>query len=672
MDQTVIDLKDTPSGVTILERYTGRPDEQGVLERYELGLPPFKAGSYWRTEPTSRAWFDGSNRIHHWAFNDVQGLPDGGLFLLLALEDGDYLAVLPLTGRVSAAWLGAEGEQLVLYLGTLGHAPVSGDLPVLAWSRAANTYVAARQAWEAAIATEPIRGSVKLRGEKSLPDFLHYLGFATWEEYRTDYDAAKLVDLIGRLNASGVPVRWIQIGVGHSDGKPLHRDGDGQARQDWHTDKLNSFRPDPAKFPAGWKPVMDALTPGGVSWLGLFEALSGLVTGIHPDNDLGALNEHLMPVSSGALAVRNDPRSAEAFYDAMVGEVRRNGFRFIKMDFESPNLKLYVEPEPIDNPIQAAVNNQRAYQAAAKKHLDGTINCMAMYPTGVFHTADSTMTRFSIDYTKWDMQIGRRILFDTYGNAPWLGHTVWGDYDMFHSSDPIQGRRMAVAHALSGGTIYVSDRADQIARDVVLPLCYRDGRILRPLAPAAPLTDSLFINALSGYQAYRVVAPLPNQVAAVAVYNLSATKMDVDGVIRPEDYAEASNMLQPYPGAWRLPAEGLVLYDWYAKTAERLLSEQRFAMRDYSDRYVLLCPIQDGWALIGCTDKYLSPAAVEVVSRGPGELTLKMIESGPLAVWTEQGAVWSAEATFRDAGGGLWTTDIPVGQEDFVVRLRQR
>jgi hypothetical protein len=122
------------------------------------------------------------------------------------------------------------------------------------------------------------------------------------------------------------------------------------------------------------------------------------------------------------------------------------------------------------------------------------------------------------------------------------------------------------------------------------------------LAPAAPLTDSLFVNALSGFTAYRVAAPLPNGVAA---YNLSSTKQDVGAVIRPEDYAEASNMLQPDPGEWQTPPEGIVLYDWYAQTTVRFAREQRFVMRDYSDRYVLLCPVEEGWAVIGRTNKTL-------------------------------------------------------------------
>jgi hypothetical protein len=667
------DVTRAPSGVTILTGYTGRPDAQGVLERFGLLLPPFTAGSYWSLVPTSpgpHAWYSTASNVTHVVFErQVQGLPEGGQFMLLALEDGDFLAVLPLTGRVSTTWLTVEDGRPALKLGTLGTGPVRGDLPVVAWSRAANPYVAARRAWEQAVATPPIKGSVKLRAEKALPEFLHYLGFATWEEYRTDYDAARLVDLIGRLNASGVPVRWIQIGVGHRDGKPLSRDGATRTRWPHQAEKLNSFRPHPERFPDGWTPVTDALSPAGVTWLGQFQALNGCLTGIHPQNDLGDLNRHLMPVSSGALAVRNDPAAADAFYDAMLGAAARDGFHFVKMDNQSPNLAIYVRPEPIDNPVQAAVNNQRAYQAAAQRHLGGTINCMAQYPVGVFHSGESTMTRSSVDYTKWDMQIGRRILFDAFGNAPWLGHTVWGDHDMFHSSDPIQGQRFCLAHALSGGTIYLSDRADHIAAEAVLPLCYRDGRLLRPLAPAAPLTDSLFVDALSGFQAYRVVAPLPNGVAAVAVYNLSRTKADVEGVIRPEDYAEASNMLQPYPGAWQIPPEGLLLYDWYAQTAARLEGEQRFPMRDYSDRYVLLCPIEDGWALIGRPDKYLSPAAVEVTRRGPAELTLRMAEGGPLAVWSAYGAVRSDDASFRDAGGGLWVADVAAGQPEHVVRV---
>ena len=412
---------------------------------------------------------------------------------------------------------------------------------------------------------------------------------------------------------------------------------------------------------------MAARKEDGIKWLGLFQALSGLPPGIHPENALAELNRHLMPVPSGAVQPRNDPASATAFYDTMLQAVKRHGMAFIKMDFETPNLALYVGTP---NPVEAAVNNQRAYQAAADKYLQGTINCMAHYGPGVFNTAGSAMTRMAEDYHQGDPRNAREILYTAYGNLPWAGQTVWGDHDMFHSSDTVSNKMMAVAKAVSGGTVYLSDRVDNFVKELISPLCYRNGRILRPLAPAAPLPESLFID--PAREPFRVVAPLANASAAVVVYNLTDPVKPIEGFVRAGDYTDASIMMQPYPGKWTKPREGLVVYDWRERKAQRLNGAVQFAISGFEDRFFLLCPIEEGWAVVGRTDKYLSPAAVEVTRRTRGELVLRMRESGPLAVWTADGTVSSKDAPFRAAGGGLWAAEIPAGKENVTVRIVHR
>ncbi len=624
-----------PSGIEILRQASAVPDSAGVIRRYALDLPPFDMGVYWAAPA-------GANRMRPLVFRRPEALPPGGFFLLLHQQDGAYTALLPLAGNVTLAWLAPENGRLSLQVGNRGTARVTGPFPVAAWARAADAYTACREVWRKAAGTA---GTYQLRERKQVPEFLHYLGFATWEEYRENYDAAKLVDMMGRIHASGVPIRWIQIGKGHHDVKRLRK-----------TELINSFQPNPAKFPNGWAPVMAARRPDGIKWLGLFQALSGYPQGVHPENALGELNRSLMPVPSGALQPRIDASSATAFYDAMLAAVQRNGFDFIKMDFEANNLELY---RGTANPVAAAVNNQRAYQAAAAKYLKGTINCMAHYAPGIFNTAGSTMTRVAQDYKKGNITNARSILYNAYGNLPWAGQTVWGDHDMFHSSDTVSAPLMAVAKAMSGGTIYLSDAVDRFNKELIAPLCYKDGRILRPLAPASPLPESLFID--PAREPFRVVAPLANGAAAVVVYNLTDPGAEIQGFAAPRDYEDAGIQMQPYPGRWRMPREGLLVYDWRARLARRLDDPWRFAMPAFSDRVLLLCPIESGWAVIGRTDKYLSPAGVEVTSRSAKALVLRVPESGPVTVWSARGRLSSKQAQFKDAGNGLWTADVPAG-----------
>ena len=239
--RSTLSLADARSGVEILRRDSASPDDQGVIHRYALTLPEFDVGCYWQARPGT--WYNGTNRMRPKAFRELRGLPEGGFFLVLKLKAGGYLALLPLAGSVTMSWLSPEAERFVLKVGNLGTARVKGPFPVAAWARAGDPYTACRDVWAQAMKIEPLSSHIKPRAQKELPEFIHYLGFATWEEYRTNYDGGKLVGMMQKIHSSGVPIRWIQIGMGHHDGKTLGKN-----------DLLNSFEPDAKKFPEGWTP----------------------------------------------------------------------------------------------------------------------------------------------------------------------------------------------------------------------------------------------------------------------------------------------------------------------------------------------------------------------------------------------------------------------------------
>ena len=116
---------------------------------------------------------------------------------------------------------------------------------------------------------------------------------------------------------------------------------------------------------------------------------------------------------------------------------------------------------------------------------------------------------------------------------------------------------MALSKAMSGGPVYLSDAPDQISFSKVSPLCYDDGLIIRPLAPATVMERSVFTAPLIEQVPYYVSAPLENGVAAVVIYNLCVDSVTVSGTIDSSDYSMTGTLLQPYSGKWKLPEEGL-------------------------------------------------------------------------------------------------------------------
>jgi len=642
------------AGVRILEDYSGKPDEFGILKRYELHLPDLLCGSYFSGDHHPEVnWPDGANRIQPWIFDTLKELcsegyarrPSNyprvreGMFLLLKLRDGRYLAVVPIAGPLSMSWLYAnEQGRLVLNFGTLGTKPISCDAPLFAWCYSNDIYAASRRAWALAITCEPVAGSTYFRMNKQYPDVFRYLGWCSWEQYKWDISEDILAEGVEQIENSGLPVRYMLVDDGHLD------------RRD---KKLRSFFPDANKFPHGWSKLLSMRKDDKIRWMGQWNTVSGYWFTVARDHRLGELiNSNLIANNwMDGLVPANSRASCELFYKAHVGAVRAYGFDFIKIDGQSRNLCWYIGG---DNAVEAAVNNQLGLEEAANDYSAGMINCMAHGLPCVFNTRYSAVTRCSIDY-----KVGK----EARGKS----------HDMFHSSDPAAGRIMAVSKAMSAGPVYLSDDPKKFVHEYIRPLCYQDGRLLRPIAPAAPLPDSVFLSPMRQMKPYRVIAPLKGGAAAVVVYNLYHPSPDqpLKATVGAGDYVHASCMIQPYPGKWTVPAEGLFIYDRYARTGRKLDQDYCFELRGFDDRLLHLCPITEGWAAIGRTDKFLSPAAVEIISVTPDELNLCLKESGPFALYLADGAPSAPDISFEHQGPGLWKADLLTGEKNVTLKIKR-
>ncbi len=645
-----MDLRDSLEGIRVLESFSGRPDERGVMEELELALPEYDRGVYYQ----SGWWPGGGNRVYpHIMGNDELG--EGGIFMLLELRSGRYLAVLPLCGDIAYAWLASSGSGITLKIGTHGRDPIDGDIPVCAWATADNPYAASYRCWQMATECVQIKGRMKMREAKAYPEPFEYLGWCSWMQYGTNIDEQNMLQAMKDIESSGVPVRYFLLDAGHIDAPSLTPN---------------------AKFPNGYAPLAKMRKADKIKWLGVWYSFMGDWHGTDAPGDLGPLSEHMYECNAGKLLPNPTPAAARAFYEHLFAPAANDGADFVKVDFLSDALPFYagtpkknpLGPLPNDNatasrdPLADTANMAREFQAAVEEQFGGLINCNWHNAVSIFNTQNSVVGRCSEDYQVGNLGMARDHLYHSYSAMPWLGQVAWGDHDMFHSNDPFAGRMMAVSKAMSGGPVYVSDAPAEFTPEFIAPLAYEDGRLLRPLAPAAPLPDDVFKEPGSGL--YRVIAPLPNGAAAIVVYNLAGGTGDdeeeLSTSITPEDYANASAMIQPWPGPWDLPGDGLLVYDWYSGQAARLDGEHEVTIKGFGDRLLQVSPIVNGWAVIGRTDKYLSAAAVEVVSCERDAVTLKLHESGPIAVWCSDGTPTADGLTFIEKGNCLHEAQMPV------------
>ncbi|MFW6279444.1 MAG: Sip1-related alpha-galactosidase, partial [Planctomycetota bacterium] len=400
--RTIIDLTESPTGVYTLRNFSQTPGEDGVLTELGLALPPTKSISHFpafqRHDPghqsrPHQAIGGGANRVQGLRITRWDEAIEGGLYAILELESGDWLTLLPIAGRTTMAWLNPHSaDEVGVKVGNLGTDPVTGDIPVLSWSRADNLYEACQTVWQQLMSHPETRGLARQRHEKCYPDIFTYLGWCSWEQYKRDISSDVLTGAARRINESDVPVRFLLV----DDGYFRHTGADNAM-----DNRLVQFGPDPEKFPQGWEPLLEQRRQEGIRWFGLWQNFNGYWDCIAEDNDLGdELNGHLMDLPQGGRLPKGTLPDATAWYEAMLNVAREGEFDFVKVDNQSANLHNY---QGTGNAVDAATCSSQAFERAAAARVNGVINCMAHGPVSVSNTCLSAVTRCSEDYAKGDL-----------------------------------------------------------------------------------------------------------------------------------------------------------------------------------------------------------------------------------------------------------------------------
>lgn len=665
-----LDIRGTEKVPVLLEvSAAGKIPAAAEGEEYALriNLPPYERVTWFAAE--AGRWPSGCNRVLPWSAASLEhalnlrnpaagGSPDPhGMLALFRLKNGSCLVMLPLCGSGSVSWLEAEGNMLQVKSGTLGTEPMEdGKEPMLCFGVSRNLYEAMRATWGKAVSHPRLKGHSDWRCTKDAryPEPFRYLGWCSWEQYRRNISADLLLRASRAIDESPLPVRWLLVDAGFQN----------TSRQF----QLRSFLPDGKKFPQGWESLLkqrDSSRPGNIRWMGLWHCFYGDKGGIDVKNDLG-MDSRFIRKGNTYFPGKNMKNTQEFYQDFMNSVCGRKGkgFDFIKVDYQTEYLK---RVKGTGNPARQSVWCSRSLNRAVDSSgLLGMINCMAQGTLHVFNTGTSPVTRCSIDYSLNNLNASRSHLFQSYTNTLLLGQTVWPDHDMFHSSDPVCGDVMALSKALSGAPVYLSDKPSDFQPRRIWPLINREGKILRPLAPAVALPESCFIHPLESASLYGAIAPLNNKCAAVVYYNLNTEPSTRTGRLLPSVYEWAPSMIQG-PGqasSWNMPAEGLAAYDWRnrkgVKLADGGIPLSLPSLRDgvMQDIFYLLAPIEKGWAVLGNRDKYLSPACVEEgIVRTDGKMTFTLKDSASVLVYSEGG---------RPAVEGAAVRKLP-GSPDFYL-----
>ncbi|MEO1011111.1 MAG: Sip1-related alpha-galactosidase [Bacteroidota bacterium] len=634
------------------------PEKTGSSQR-KIILPEFEAFVHVAADSLPFRWIGASNRMFPWVgekdlrsiFEPKNPKPPKipnpnrrALTMVFKLGNNDYLALLPLSGEASVSWLEVtESGDLVLDYGSLGTKPIPENtkVPLLAWYRSKSVYESLAKTWELATSDENIMAKGNLRDSKSYPEPLNYLGWCTWEQYKKTINEELLTTAIDNIETSGIPVRWVLIDDGHQDDENL---------------LLKSFTPDREKFPNGWNPIVSRKQEDKIKWMGIWHAFLSHWNGVHVDHTMDELIPYLTPNPGRekGLLPKDDVASSEAFFEYLVTTIKEQGFNFMKSDNVSRST---IEYYGFPNAAEAQRQNVLALEQACYRYGIGLMNCSAQNTIDMLNASNSATMRTSPDYQKHNLPTSKSQILQSVFNVSWLGQTLWPDHDMFHSSDEEVGETMSVTKALSGGPIYLSDDPADFKQKVIAPLCYANGKLIRPEAPGVPLPSSIFNDALyENKDVYKTIAPLKNGSCAIAAYNLSVTaKNALTGKITPEDYTQASAMMQPYTGPWEMPKEGLVIYDWKNQVGQTLdANGLNFQIDGFGHKLFLVSPISEGWGVIGRPDKYLSQSTVNIQDISENSITIKFVELGSVVLYSSKGELSSDQMNMISLGNNFY------------------
>ena len=545
--------------------------------------------------------------------SDPRVLPPDNLLLLWrrALEVDQvgerWHVMVPLAGDGLTGELGAAGHELRVSLssGAPGHAP--RRVPLLALASGADPYALPGRALGAGLSAGGHAG--RLRQGKQLPEALAHLGWCSWNAFGTKVTAAGVIDAARSLAAAGVPVRTILVD-----------DGWQQTRER----KMTGFGAAPETFPDGLAGLARALKEEhGARWFGVWHTLQGYWSGIDPASPAASGRTLFRGVDQQVVA---DPRggAGRSFYDDWYRELRAAGVDFVKVDNQAATPRFFAGRLPL---ADAGAGMLRNLEDAAAGAGIAVQSCMAMSLECALAWRDSAVVRNSDDYIPDDALLAREHVLQNAYNALWTASLAWPDWDMFQSSDP-QAEVHAIARAVSGGPIYVTDEPGRTRPEILRPLADRTGRLYLLDEPGMVTRDLLLTDPSTGGRPLLVWGPVRRpglDGGAVAAFHVDKLAAAIGGALSARHVDT-------------LPGERAAVWRRRTGTAHRLAGEERlgFELAPGGAELFTVVAIEDGVAVLGLLDVLLGPAAVLSVARRPGRLAIRLREGGELGLWLDE------------------------------------
>ena len=571
-------------------------------------------------------------------------IPNQTQALLSKLEDGTWFFALPTcddtykcTLRGSSMGISAVVESYTNKMSVCEHqlafVCATGDEPYALVERVSE-YLA-----------KLLNNGTMMRKDKKYPAIFEKLGWCTWDAFNIFVNDEGIQKKIKEFKDKGLPVDWVIIDDMWADipeyvGVPKERRFWGVIHG---SAKLNSFEGDKEKFPDGLAKCIEKIHAQGMR-VGMWYPITGYWRGFTYKGEFFKEYEDCLEKINGKWLISTDPEKAKKAFNGIAKWFRDCGADFIKVDNQSSFITNYfncgVPVGQMAKSIQGAVEESAVNYFSDGEGDIGLINCMCMANENMFNRGASSIARCSGDFQPENREwFATHILQCTF-NSLFQGQYYYNDWDMWWTGDG-QGLKNSVCRAISGGPIYVSDRNDETVPEILWPLIFDDGTIIRTDMPAIPTRDCLTVNPRTEKKPIKIHST-KNGATVVAAFNLDAEEGAVNGEICPAE----------------LGFDGEVaIYEYFTKEAKIINAADKIAI-DLPNpdvfRLYVVAKLEDGKAVIGASEKMIAPGTYKKTDSG-----LCALCDGKFSVVAKAGAKITVNGNTTVAEkDGLVTVDI--------------
>ena len=545
----------------------------------------------------------------------ISDIPDETQGLIYEKEDGFYGVVLPVVSeKYKCVLSGAENGVLLAKLFSWCEGIADCKALAFLWAEGDNPYELLEKC--AAVGLKLLGTGYRTRKERRYPEVFEYLGWCSWDAFQINVSEDNVLKKCQEFQNKGIPVKWAILddmwGEVHDFYDRKYADMKEMARIR-NASRLYSFKADPIRFPNGLKHCIEKINEYGIQ-VGMWHPTTGYWMGIAPDGEIYRdYEECLIQTKDGRYIHSLQQDKAYRFYHAYHDYLRKCGTSFVKIDNQSMICRFYKNHGPVG---QMARQFHDAMEASVGQHFDNQmINCMGMASEDMWNRSVSPIARCSDDFLPENREWFAKHIMQCSYNCLIQGQFYYCDWDMWWTDDG-QAEKNSILRAISGGPIYVSDTLDRSRAEVLKPLAFDDGKILRCDKPAMPAKDCLTTNPTNSGKIFKL-QNTSNGCGIVAAFNLDEEEKTVRGTISPKDVDG-------------LLGEEFAVYEHFSKEMKIVKADECFELQlaDANEyKLYVIVPLKNGCGMIGRTDKFISPASYTYTRSGVAEL----VEDGPYA-----------------------------------------